>query len=693
MSNFFELLENRIGFSRIGRMNLSKRRKLYIRTPNVAIPIKNVLMKQFNFIQEFENHDLFVISKEIFLKIGFLREKFKNTGFIFSYPGTYEKYKEILKKNLDIFTKDNVISIIPFNIPSTTIGRDFAEREVKNYLTSAVEILKTNPNINFGLSIRLFNYSELMDLYIPIIKENENIKILNLVGLFDRFSNYRNIINSIIEIKTQLDNNIVIMASGRIIPKYFPMLVYLGVDLINSSFLLYLSAENFYDTIEYLFPIYKVKYLPCSCVACKGNLKNLVDTKYSSEKMDLLCLHNLIVAHNYMMKIKQYLRYEDYRGFVEKSSLDDTALISMLKILDKDYFTLLRFETPIAQKNKKINSLGPSSYNRPDFREFRQRTIKNFEPEPWTTMIILLPCSAKKPYSLSKSHKLFHSVLRKFQDFANFQEIILTSPLGAIPRQLENIYPVSSYDISVTGDWDNTEKEITSEMLIQIVTKYNENIPIICHLESDYFDIAEKANSNLPHKFYFTKVDGKVTSKESLKSLESIVNQHISDFKPLKKFPESYYLSNTWIRKFIKILDYQWGEGLGVNIISNALVPFKFNSNSKIDLIDLKTKEKIGVFNTLSGQICLTIQGLKRMVQVPFSIDSNTIVFDGQEIQGNTLFRQGILEFSSDLIPNNYAIIIDKEKKEIIGTGMLIVGSNFIKNSKTGRVVKINEKK
>jgi len=693
MSNFFELLENRIGFSRIGRMNLSKERKLYIRTPNVAIPIKIVLMKQFSFIQEFENHDLFVISKEIFLKMGFLREKFKNTGFIFSYPGTYEKYKEILKKNLEIFKKDNVVSIIPFNIPSTTIGRSFAEREVKNYLTRAVDILKTNPNINFGLSIRLFDYSKLIDLFIPIIKENENIKILNLVDIFDRFSNFRNIINSIVAIKTQLDNNIVIMASGRIIPRYFPMLVYLGVDLIDSSFLLYTSAENFYDTIEYLLPIYKVKYLPCSCVACKGNLKNLVDTKYSSEKMDLLCLHNLIVAHNYMMKIKQYLRYEDYRGFVEKSSLDDTALISMLKLLDKDYFTLLRFETPIAQKNKKINCLGPSSYNRPDFREFRQRTIKNFKPEPWTTMIILLPCSAKKPYSLSKSHKLFHSVLRKFQDFANFQEIILTSPLGAIPRQLENIYPVSSYDISVTGDWDNTEKEITSEMLIQIVTKYNENIPIICHLESDYFDIAEKVNSNLPHNFYFTKVDGKVTSKESLKSLESIVKQHVSDFKPLKKFPESNYLSNTWIRKFIKILDYQWGEGSGVSIISNALIPFKVNSNSKIDLIDLKTKEKIGVFNTLSGQICLTLQGLKRMVQVPFSIDSNTIVFDGQEIQGNTLFRQGILEFSSDLIPNNYAIIIDKEKKEIIGTGMLIVGSNFIKNSKTGRVVKINEKK
>ncbi|MHA1932965.1 MAG: DUF5591 domain-containing protein [Promethearchaeota archaeon] len=687
------MLENRIGFSRIGRINISNEKKLYIRTPNVIIPIKNILMKQFSFIQEFENHDLFVISKEIFLKIGFLREKFKNTGFIFSYPGIFEKYDEILRKNKDVFTRDNVLSVIPFNIPSITIGIEFAREEVKNYLTNAVKILKTHSNINFGISIRLFNYSELINLYLPIIKENKNIKLLNLSDIFDRFSNFRNIINCIVEIKTQLDNNIVIMASGRIIPKYFPMLVYLGVDIIDSSFLLYLSAEDFYDTIEYLLPINKVKYLPCSCIACKGNLEYLADTKHSIERIDLLCLHNLIVAHNYMMKIKQYLRYEDYRGFVEKSSLDDTASISMLKILDKDYFDVIQYETPIGQKIKKIKCLGPSSYNRPDFREFRQRTLKNFEPELWTTMVIVLPCSAKKPYSLSKSHKRFHRTLKKFREFANFQEIILTSPLGAIPRQLENIYPVNSYDISVTGEWDETEQEITSDMLHHILTKYNENIPIICHLDNDYIDIAKNVNSNLPHNFYFTKIDGKVTSKESLTSLESVVKQHLDDFKPSEKLSEGSYLSNTWIRKFIKILDYQFGGGTGMSIINSHLKPFKFNSNSQVDLIDLKTKEKIGVFKTLLGQIRLTIQGLKRMVHPPFSIDSNIIVFNGQNIQGSNLFRPGILEFSSDLISNNYAIIIDKEKTEIIGTGLLTVGSNFIRNSKTGRVVEISEKK
>ena len=274
-----------------------------------------------------------------------------------------------------------------------------------------------------------------------------------------------------------------------------------------------------------------------------------------------------------MMKIKQYLNYEDFRAFLEKTSLDDTTIISILKILDREYFKLIRYETPITQKNKKINCLGPSSYNRPDFREFRERTIINFEPESWTTIIILLPCSAKKPYSLSKSHRLFYNVIRKFPEFPDFQEIILTSPLGAIPRQLENIYPVNSYDISVTGEWDKAEIKITSEMLINILEKYNEKIPIICHLEGDYLKIAEKAKSQLPHKFFFSEIDNKITSMASLQSFEKLIRAHINDFKPTKKTTFGNFLSKSWIRKFIKILDYQYGKGAGRKIIADELTP------------------------------------------------------------------------------------------------------------------------
>ncbi len=38
-------------------------------------------------------------------------------------------------------------------------------------------------------------------------------------------------------------------------------------------------------------------------------------------------------------------------------------------------------------------------------------------------------------------------------------------------------------------------------------------------------------------------------------------------------------------------------------------------------------------------------------------------------------------------------IILNKTKTEVIATGNLIVGSSYIKNSKSGRIVKINDKK
>jgi len=691
MNYFFEVLSSKIGFSRIGRIIFSKERKLFISTPNIIIPIKSSLMKQFNFIQEFEHHNLFTISKEFFLKIGFIREKFRNTGFIFTHTGTLKKFQEILVKNSNVFSKDNIISLIPFNIPTTSINKEFAESEIRNYLINIEKILYKYPHLNFGVSVKIFEQDDLLDLYFPILKKHKNIRIANLADLFDNISNYRNLLKNIVKVKQELDNNLIIMASGRIIPKYYPLLVYLGIDLIDSSYSLFLSAENFYDTIEYLLPIYKIKYFPCSCVACRGNLFKLLKNKYSSEKIDLVSLHNLITANNYINKTKQYLNNEDFRAFVEKSSMDDTNLISMLKILDKDYFEVIKYETPINQKSKEVKSLGPISYNRPDFKQFRERLIQNFEPEPWTTLIILLPCSAKKPYSESKSHKKFYSVLRKFSEFPTFQELILTSPLGCIPRQLENVYPVNSYDISVTGEWDDEEINITSEMLTKLVEKYDPNIPIICHLKNEYLEIVKRASSKLSHQFLFSEIFDNPTSKESLQSLEDLIMIIKDKFTPKRSHLKYKNYSKTWIRKFVKILDYQFGIKAGTNIISNGLKPIRMRFNDRIDLNDLKTHEKLGVFKSSTGQIELTINGLKRLIKSNHLIKSNFIVFDGDEFQGNTLFRAGVLDYSQDLIPNNQVIILDKTKNKILGSGMLIVGSNFIKNSKSGRIVKINE--
>ncbi|MFW9897063.1 MAG: DUF5591 domain-containing protein [Candidatus Thorarchaeota archaeon] len=691
MNYFFELIAKNVGFSRVGRIVCSKESKRYISTPNIIVPMKKSLMNNVSFLEELEDHEIFLILKDFYLKIGFLRDKFKKTGFIYTHNGSIENFKEKIATNIEIFSEDNIIPSIPFNVPTTAISKEFAEEEINKFIAKVNQILLQYNDVDFGLSVKMYGYYELFDLYIPLIKSKENVRILNLVDLFDNFSNFRSIIRVIFKIKKELDNNLVLMVSGRIIPKFYPILVYLGIDLIDCSYLLYLSSENFYDTIEHLLPIYKISYLPCQCIICKRNLKSTLSSKYSSEKIEQLTLHNIVSAHTYMNKIKSYMRLVDFRGFVEKSSYDDMNIISTLKILDNQYNGVLQSETPITQVNKSVNCFGPSSYKRPDFKAFRERLVKNFTPESWTKLIILIPCSAKKPYSDSKSHRNFQRIFRKFPDFPDFQEIILTSPLGAIPRQLENIYPVNSYDISVTGDWDNEEIEIASDMLVSLLAKFDSRIPVLCHFKDQgYLEIVERARSKVNNKFYFTEPKDNLTTKESLMSLENSIKFIKESLEFGGIIPDNKNLLRTWTRKFSKIIDYQFGQNAGDLIFLNGIKTWNNRKSNHIEISDQKTGEKLGKFNYATGQIELNLKGANRLLPIRKKI--NYVVFDGHKINGNTLFRPGIISFSSNLAPADLVLIFERNHEKIIGLGSMIVSSNYIENSKTGKVINVYEK-
>jgi archaeosine synthase len=609
-------------------------------------------------------------------------------GIIFAYSGTFDRFQKIINEKQDIFPQNKILAVIPFNVPTTSVNFDFAKQEINHYLERVEKFLSNHPDQNFGLTLRVFNYPTLIKLYIPIIKQFDNIKLLNLKDLFDELFNFREVLQAISIIKGEVDDNKVIMASGEILSKYYPTLIYLGIDLIDSSYMLYLASEDFYDSLEFLLPIYKVKYFPCSCIACSGFLQNFKNEKYSAKKMNFLALHNLISSANYMKKVKQYLRYEDFRGFVEKSTFDETLLISVLKVLDKNYFSQIQYFNPITLKNRAIKCFGSLSYHRPDVEIFRKRVLEEFKKEEWTSLILLFPCSATKPYSQSRSHRKFQNITRSFSEFPSFQEIILTSPLGAIPRQLENIYPVNAYDISVTGDWNEEEIHIAASMLIKLIEKYPEDIPVVCHLEGGYKRIAEVAEAKVNHRFHYTTIYGGMTTKQSLTSLGEEIKQNLKE-EPREGIISKYNTYfGTWNRKLTKILDYQFGAGTGRQLLSNKLKLKRDRHNTRIDIIEKETQQKLGEFKFSIGQVKLTIEGAERLTKETIS---NCIIFDGDTIRGNTLFRPGIVEWSQDLVPHDQVIIYNSTKTKVIGTGRMIVGANSIKNSKSGRVVKLYE--
>src|SRR5664280_3068373 len=92
----------------------------------------------------------------------------------------------------------------------------------------------------------------------------------------------------------------------------------------------------------------------------------------------------------------------------------------------------------------KIPCIIDESLYRPEAVRWRERMSLL---QPLGDVVVVLPCSMRKPYSSSKSHTIFMRATK------NIQEAILTSPFGVCPREMERTYPIQSYDTSTTGDW------------------------------------------------------------------------------------------------------------------------------------------------------------------------------------------------------------------------------------------------
>ena len=105
-----------------------------------------------------------------------------------------------------------------------------------------------------------------------------------------------------------------------------------------------------------------------------------------------------------------------------------------------------------------------TSRDDPIIRDWRRKVSELHKPPSHQTKVmVLLPCSAKKPYRLSQSHRRFQRAIPT----RSVHEVMVTAPLGLVPRELEDLWPSAHYDIPVTGDWDIDELKVIREMVTQ----------------------------------------------------------------------------------------------------------------------------------------------------------------------------------------------------------------------------------
>jgi predicted RNA-binding protein len=315
----------------------------------------------------------------------------------------------------------------------------------------------------------------------------------------------------------------------------------------------------------------------------------------------------------------------------------------LLRILYKEFYDC--FEPHLRRDFKRSYYIDDISIERPQVIRWRQEVRDHYNPS--TNLFLLLPCSAKKPYRISKSHIKIISFLRDLlkDKYSNLTQLILTSPLGVVPREIEDY---ADYDIPVTGYWSQEELDCLSELLISILNKSN-NPCIIAHFSDDSPYL--KALQKLPYNILYTNGSFELLQKH----LEN--NKTLWDKEPI----------NEYMNKAQKMFSFQFKK--------EYHFPFDYRERRKsTDL--LYNKRNIGIFQ---GKIKANVTGgeiLKDSLWVNIDFD----------LRGD-IFSKGIISASEKIRPGDDVIVLKNNK--CIGMGEAIIAGSIMKKLNRGKVVKI----
>ena len=241
----------------------------------------------------------------------------------------------------------------------------------------------------------------------------------------------RKLLEAIYAIRKEYGLSKLIYVQGISDPYLFPALVYAGVSLFDDSTLRMESLAG-------------IKFTELGYTQSPEN-------PFSE---------NLQFTQNILSLLSLSIRNGTLREVVEKFQFSSKAS-EMIRIMDSTYLKESEEVFPRRTPYIKANSL--ESLRRPDISRYRQYISDIYTKPPERDIALLIPCSARKPYSESKSHKRIIEALGPYR--SAFHELIVTSPVGLVPRELESTYPARFYDIPVIGDWYEDERVMIKNII------------------------------------------------------------------------------------------------------------------------------------------------------------------------------------------------------------------------------------
>ncbi len=368
---------------------------------------------------------------------------------------------------------------------------------------------------------------------------------------------------------------------GVATPANVATLAYAGVDLVDTDRAVVEGTRGKYLTVDGEHVLEDLTDLPCACPACRQPVEAF-DREDCTE-------HNVNALGAALSTVRERIRAGRLRDYVEGQARHENWLTAVFRRLDQRY-AYVEQRTPVLRRAE-ITAATEDTLRRVEIQRFADRVTGRYRCR-FDNPLVLVPCSARKPYSESQSHGQFHDAVQ-FRGHT----VSMTSPIGVVPQELELTYPAQHYDSVVTGHWSATEREFVGDVL-EAYLRRNEYPRVVAHVPEDYRDICERVEGRLDWEFEYT-VEDHPTTTASLSNLASALSTEL-------KYGKRERQHNT----LRAVADYQFGDGAGDAVFEDLRVESRYPRLRAHDSDGTQLAALVPQYGVLS----LTLAGARRWV-------------------------------------------------------------------------------
>ena len=425
----------------------------------------------------------------------------------------------------------------------------------------------------------------------------------------------RDLVAAVVGLRERTAPDAALYAPALATPANLALLVYLGIDLLDGIRMTADGLLGRYHTRDGVWKAEDLAELPCRCQHCR----DMIEDGISAGR---LAAHNLEELEEEVLAVREAIRSESIREYVERQVRVAPDQTAALRLLDQEHLYLER-RAPVSRRSTLYANCSESLF-RVEVTRFARRVIERYAA-PESDVLLLLPCSAKKPYSLSRSHRLFAEAIGSHRRY--LQELILTSPLALVPRELEEAYPAASYDVPVTGRWDREERAWLKECLMAYLKK-NRYSRVVAHLEGELEETVRETGLDAVYT-------GGGTGSAALERLGQAVAEACRD---------TVRLPDLRLRRYRAHADFYFGEGAADALLAGKMV---------VKGREIQDEQKRPLASwTIKGSMVLSIEGAKRLEQ-----RGRYIVRIGDFLPKGSLLAPGVVEADEQIRPGDEVIV------------------------------------